>query len=81
MCILTPFVICVFKQKKKKKTSHQLPRLKENIEDGSKRERRGVVTTKLSKALTCFPRLNGTYLYFIMCMIWRFIVRTNRTIQ
>jgi hypothetical protein len=71
----------VFKQKKEKKTSHQLPRLKENIEDGGKRERRGVVTRKLSKALTCFPRLNGTYLYFIMCMIWRFIVRTNRTIQ
>lgn len=31
--------------------------------------------------LTCFPRLKGMYLYFIMCAIWRLIVRTNRTIQ
>ena len=31
--------------------------------------------------LTCFPMLNGIYLYLIMCAIWRLIVRTNRTIQ
>lgn len=30
---------------------------------------------------TCFPMLNGTYLYFIMCMICLFIVRTRSTIQ
>lgn len=31
--------------------------------------------------LTCFPMLNGIYLYLIMCAIWRLIVRTNKTIQ
>lgn len=33
------------------------------------------------KNFTCFPRSNGMYLYLIMCIIWRFIVRMKSTIQ
>ncbi|KAL0557948.1 hypothetical protein IC582_006507 [Cucumis melo] len=40
-----------------------------------------LLLAKCSCCLTCFPMLKGMYLYLIMCMIWRFIVRTNRTIQ
>ena len=30
---------------------------------------------------TCLPKEKGMYRYLIMCRIWRFIVRTNRTTQ
>lgn len=30
-------------------------------------------------AYVCFPKLNGTYRYFIICLICRFIVITSKT--
>jgi hypothetical protein len=40
-----------------------------------------ITTIQQHRGLTCFPKLNGTYLYLIICTICRFIVRTKSTIQ
>ena len=59
-------------------TSYNLNSIKESLSNSF---RGFTVSTCYRERLTCLPKEKGIYRYLIMCRIWRFIVKINKTIQ